>query len=89
MRCVVSWHMGVVGPLEGLTPVEVARRGRDLMRTGDHATWVVKDLDAHKSYVVDLAAGRIIPPGRPPDDEDDDEPPRRDVPPRDDDEPPF
>ncbi len=32
------------------------------MRTGDHATWVVKDLDAHKSYVVDLAAGRIIPP---------------------------
>lgn len=62
MRCVVSWHMGVVGPPEGLTPVEVARRGRDLMRTGDHATWVVKDLDAHKSYVVDLAAGRIIPP---------------------------
>lgn len=90
MRCVVSWRMGVDGPPEGLDPVEVARRGRELMRSGNHATWLVNDVEAGKTYAVDLSQRRIIPPGRPPDD--DEEQTVGDsasTEPRDDDEPPF
>jgi hypothetical protein len=60
---VASWTILVDG--ENLDPVEIASRGRELLRDVNKNTWIVKDVDSGELCVVDATAQRVIHPGDP------------------------